>query len=88
MRKTQFEKRISEDEKFADPIRIKYEREKEKPKDGKKSPWDFRCPQYDQRSSNFVNAGTHYGVGINQPVGHKGNPKSKVDALPYGRVLH
>ncbi len=86
LRKTTFKIRISEDEKFADPDRIKYEREREKPKDGKNSPWDFRCPQYDQRSSNFINAGTHYGVGINQPVGHPGNPKERVPVLPFGRV--
>lgn len=62
---------------FKDPARIKEQREIDKPKDGKNSPWDFRCPQYDQRSSNFINAGTHYGVGINQPVGHAGNPSSE-----------
>lgn len=84
MKKTEFNKRISEKSHFADPARIKYEREKEKPVDGKKSPWDFRCPQYDQRSSNFVNAGTHYGVGINQPIGHQGNPKQRVDVMPFG----
>jgi len=71
---------------FSDPARIKEQRELDKPVDGKKSPWDFRCPQYDQRSSNFVNAGTHYGVGINQPVGHAGNPKQTVPCLPMGRV--
>jgi hypothetical protein len=67
---------------FADPARIKAEREKEMPKDGKNSPWDFRCPQYDQRSSNFINAGTHYGIGIKQPVGHEGPAKQTVDVLP------
>ena len=71
---------------FSDPARIKEQREICKPEDGKNSPWDYRCPQYDQRSSNFVNAGTHYGVGINQPVGHPGNPKRTVPVLPYGRV--
>jgi hypothetical protein len=86
IRKTEFEKRINDDSGFADPDKIKYQRPEDKPKDGKNSPWDFRCPQYDQRSSNFVNAGTHYGVGINQPVGHSGNPKARVDVLPYGRV--
>ena len=70
---------------FKDPIKIKEQREIDKPIDGKKSPWDFRCPQYDQRSSNFINAGTHYGIGRTQPIGHKGNPKDKVDTLPYGR---
>ena len=71
---------------FADPIAIKNQNPEDKPKDGVNSPWDFRCPQYDQRSSNFVNAGTHYGIGTKQPVGHTGNPKSKVDVLPFGRV--
>lgn len=70
---------------FADPIAIKNQNPEDKPKDGLNSPWDFRCPQYDQRSSNFVNAGTHYGVGIKQPIGHVGNPKSVVDVLPQTR---
>ncbi len=70
---------------FADPIAIKNQNPECKPEDGKNSPWDFRCPQYDQRSSNFVNAGTHYGVGHKQPVGHNGNPKSVVDVLPQSR---
>jgi hypothetical protein len=71
---------------FSDPARIKEQNPQDKPKDGFKSPWDFRCPQYDQRSSNFVNAGTHYGVGINQPVGHAGNPVQRVSVLPFGKV--
>ena len=71
---------------FKDPIAIKNQKPKDKPEDGKNSPWDFRCPQYDQRSSCFVNAGTHYGVGHNQPVGHSGNPKKEVPVLPKGRV--
>ena len=50
------------------------------------SPWDFSCPQYDQRSSNFINAGTHYGVAMRQPVGHEGNPKVQVPCLPNTRV--
>lgn len=78
-------KRINSESGFSDPARIKNQRPEGKPKDGMKSPWDFRCPQYDQRSSNFVNAGTHYGVGINQPIGHPGNPKDKVSVLPYGK---
>jgi hypothetical protein len=71
---------------FKETNSIKNQRPEDKPVDGKNSPWDFRCPQYDQRSSNFVNAGTHYGVGMNQPVGHKDNPKQYVDVLPFGRV--
>lgn len=70
---------------FADPDRIKEQNPKDKPVDGKPSIWDWRCPQYDQRSSNFINAGTHYGVGIKQPIGHKGNPKRVVDVLPQTR---
>jgi hypothetical protein len=70
---------------FSDPIRIKEQNPKDMPKDGVKSPWDFTCPQYDQRSSNFVNAGTHYGVGIKQPVGHKGNATQTESVLPQGR---
>jgi hypothetical protein len=71
---------------FADPARIKEQNKKEQPKDSVGSPWDFSCPHYDQRSSNFINAGTHYGVGIRQPVGHSGNPKVEVDVLPNRRV--
>jgi len=71
---------------FSDPISVKSEKPPESPKDGKNSPWDFRCPQYDQRSSCFVNAGTHYGLGHKTPVGHAGNPKSSAPTLPKGRV--
>jgi hypothetical protein len=71
---------------FADPDRIKEQNPKDKPSDGVESPWDFRCPQYDQRSSNFVNAGTHYGIGHRQPVGHQDNPKQVVDVLPRTRM--
>lgn len=67
---------------FKDPCAIKTQKPKDKPVDGKNSPWDFRCPQYDQRSSCFVNAGTDYGVGHKQPVGHKDNPKQVVEVLP------
>lgn len=70
---------------FADPIAIKDQNLECKPEDGVNSPWDFRCPQYDQRSSNFVNAGTHYGVGHKQPVGHSGNPKEYADVMPMTR---
>jgi hypothetical protein len=71
--------------KFADPCRIKEQNPKDKPVDGVGIQWDFRCPQYDQRSSNFVNAGTHYGIAHRQPVGHTGNPKQHVDVLPQTR---
>ncbi len=72
---------------FEDPIKIKGQKPKDKPVDGRPDKiWDFTCPQYDQRSSCFVNAGTHYGVGHRQPVGREGVPKDKVAVLPSGRV--
>ena len=69
---------------FNDPIAIKKQKPMDEPANGKKSPWDFECPQYDQRSSNFVNAGTHYGVGHNQPVGRMGSPLQDARTLPRG----
>jgi hypothetical protein len=69
---------------FKDPIQIKNQKPKDSPKDGKNTPWDYRAPQYDQRSSCFVGAGTHYGVGHAQPVGHAG--KCKPYGVPKGRV--
>jgi len=71
---------------FKEPNAIKKQNPMDKPVDGKNSPWDFTCPQYDQRSSCYIQAGTDYGVGINQPVGHKGDAKLRVDVLPFGRV--
>lgn len=71
--------------KFADPARIKEQNPKNKPVDGVGIQWDFRCPQYDQRSSNFINAGTHYGKAIKQPVGHTGNPKQYSEVMPMTR---
>ena len=62
---------------FKDPTAIKKQSPRDQPVDGKNSPWDFRCPQYDQRSGCYVSAGTDYGVGHTQPVGHEGNPKSR-----------
>lgn len=64
---------------FHDPIEVK---------EGKsqKSPWNFEAPPYDERSSCYVGAGSHYGVGHRQPVGHKGDPKSSSACLPKGRV--
>lgn len=73
---------ISEKSGFVETNKINSQRPKDKPVDGKNSPWDFRCPQYDERSSNFVNAGTHYGVGLRQPVGHPGIPSKDADTLP------
>jgi hypothetical protein len=71
---------------FKDPTAIKSQKPKDSPQGmGKQWPWDWKCPQYDERSSNFINAGTHYGVGHKTPVGHEGKPKMRVDTLPYGR---
>ena len=63
---------------FKDPIALKKGKEK-------KSPWNFDCPPYDERTSCYVNAGSHYGVGHKQPVGSHGIPKESVDVLPKGR---
>lgn len=52
----------------------------------KSSPWNFEQPHYDERSSCYVNAGTHHGVGHKVPVGHKGDPKQDVPCLPKGKV--
>ncbi len=52
----------------------------------KKSPWDFRQPLYDERTSCYVNAGSHSGIGHRNPVGHEGPAKQRVSTLPYGRV--
>jgi len=55
-------------------------------KEGKstKNPWSFEQTKYDERSSCFINAGTHQGVGKTQPVG---TFKQTVDnAIPMGRV--
>lgn len=71
---------------FKEPNAIKNQKPKNQPKDGKNTPWDYRCPQYDQRSSCFVKAGTNYGVGHRQPVGSEGNPKQRVPTMPFGRV--
>ena len=68
---------------FKDPIKIK----NQKPQDEKKSPWSFKCPQYDNRSSCFIKAGTDYGMGFRQPIGSTDAPKSKVDVLPKNGAL-
>jgi len=63
---------------FKDPIAVK---------EGKKikSPWNFDCPPYDERTSCYVDAGSHYGIGHRQPVGHKGDPKMRVATLPFDK---
>jgi len=69
---------------FKDPIEPRSQKPKDQPVDGKPTTWDFRCPQYDQRSSCFVKAGTDYGVGFKQPVGTKSITSGL--AVPFGRV--
>lgn len=64
---------------FNDPIA-------RKPGKTKKSPWDFRCPPYDERTSCYTDAGSHYGIGHRNPVGHKGPSKQRVATMPFGRV--
>jgi hypothetical protein len=65
---------------FKNPIAPKIKDQK------KKSPWDFRCPPYDERTSCYVNAGSHFGVGFKNPVGHKEKVKSRIPTLPFGRI--
>ena len=55
-------------------------------KSEKKSPFDYTQPPYDERSSCYVNTGSHFGVGFNNPVGHLGASKMRVDTLPFGRI--
>lgn len=57
-----------------------------RPKDGKNSPWNFTCPQYDERSSSFVNAGTKHGVGYRNPVGTEKAEGNMESVIPFGRV--
>jgi len=63
--------------KFPDPIAPKIVEKKIK------TPWNFECPSYDDRTS--ICAGTNYGVGFNSPVGRVGNPTKEAKTLPKGR---
>ncbi len=65
---------------FKDPINPKVD-----PKTVKQ-PYGQVNPQYDERSSIYVDAGSTYGVGHKQPIGHKGDPKMRVDTMPFGKV--
>lgn len=69
---------------FKNPIAPRDQKPKDKPVDGKNSPWDYTCPQYDQRSSVFVKTGTDYGTGFNVPVGNKEAPRKTGETLPSG----
>ena len=77
--------RVNANSGFPDHLKITEQNPKDQPKDGIASPWDFTCPQYDQRSSDFVNAGAHFGVGRRNPVGHTGPAKQEVPCLPKTR---
>lgn len=77
--------RVSEKSKFPDRLEVTKQNPKEQPRDGINSPWDFTCPQYDQRSGNFIDAGAHFGVGRRSPVGHTGPAKQEVPCLPCTR---
>lgn len=47
------------------------------------SPWNFDCPSYDERTSCYVDAGWHHGIGHKQSVGSK---KHTVKGpIPFGR---
>jgi hypothetical protein len=50
-----------------------------------KSPWNYECPQYDERSSCYINAGGHYGIGVTQPVGKMAGEKGE-SVVPKGRI--
>lgn len=63
---------------FKDPAAIK----NQKPKDREFPSKLFEAPSYDHRHSVFVNAGTNYGVGHKQPVGHEGN--GNMEGVPRG----
>ena len=71
---------------FKDKAKIKNQRPTSKANNGKNVAWDYSCPDYDNRSSVNINAGTHYGVGYKVPVGHEGNPTVTTPYLPSGRV--
>lgn len=67
---------------FHDPIKPKGKEPKNQPVEGKDTPWTFKHPKYDERSSCFIPGGTHYGIGHNQPVGHEGESKQHVECFP------
>ena len=63
---------------FHDPIQPKAKESKVK------TPWNFEAPSYDDR--NRISAGSDFGVGHRNPIGHLGNPKAEAATLPKGRV--
>ena len=69
---------------FKDPTAIKKQEPGDRTESGNKRTWNYEAPQYDERSSCFVNAGTHYGVCHRQPVGSETYKSSST--IPFGRV--
>jgi hypothetical protein len=67
---------------FKDPISPRKHEPRAEPKNGKTPGWDFRTPSYDERSGEFVTAGTNYGVGYRNPTGHMGQPKATAETMP------
>jgi hypothetical protein len=67
---------------FKDPIAPRKREPRAEPKNGKTPGWDFRAPEYDERDSEFIHAGTNYGVGFRNPVGHEGKPKEYAEVMP------
>jgi hypothetical protein len=66
---------------FPNPIEPKMKKEI------RTNPWDFRCPKYDERTSCYTSAGSHYGIGYNNPVGHQGPVKQRVSTMPFDHKL-
>lgn len=50
------------------------------------NPWQFEAPSYDNR--NCIHAGDEFGIGSRQPIGHEGEAKQHVDALPQECSCH
>ncbi|SRR5258708_28622258 len=63
---------------FSDPIAPQREEK------SVKNPWTFTAPCYDDR--NNIQAGTNYGKGFRNPIGHKGSAKMNVPTLPKSNV--
>lgn len=52
------------------------------PKKTTHSYWQCKQPEYDARTSCYINCGTDFGVGHVNPVGHHGDAKKTVETLP------
>jgi hypothetical protein len=69
---------------FKDALAVKKEDPKPANEKGNELAWSYKQPDYDKRSSCFVNAGTHYGVGHTQPVGS--SSYKAPSPIPFGRI--